>query len=317
MAHRDVEGKLMALSMSLIAGPLTKPLTDGSVKVPGFDVEPSIAKSVDANSRQMLKGEFDVAEMSLGTFLKGRDQSADVVGLPIFTGRRFLHGGVVASAKSDIQRPEDLRGKYIGLPQFWQTSSIWHRGILQREHDVPQDSVVWYTAADERFEGLVTPYGVDMRRLPEGASIDEALASGDLDAALMPSRNSAAVKDGLARQVHADPSGAEAAFYRSTGVFPIMHFITLRRSLAEQQPELPRALFSAFLEAKNTAEAAPPIAGLDDATTTDLFGPDPWAYGLEPNRLSLETFLDMAKAQTWIDLKPAPEELFVPTSMSF
>ncbi|MBV8084888.1 MAG: PhnD/SsuA/transferrin family substrate-binding protein [Chloroflexi bacterium] len=286
----------MPLMMSLLAGALTQSLLDGSVRVRGFDVVPTQAMSVDANSRQMLNGDFDVAEMSLGTYLKGWEKGADLIGLPIFTGRRFLHGAAIASKHADISKPEDLRGKTVGLPQFWQTSSIWHRGILQRQHGVSPESIVWFTSADERFDGLDSPPGIDMRRLPSGWTIDQALESGDLDAALMPSRGSTPQRLAASRPVFANADEAEQEFFEATGVFPIMHFLTVRRSLAT--PELAKALTSAFEAAKSRVTLPPPEA---------------WSYGLEPNHVTLETFLDICVGQRWLAERPALEDLFLTT----
>ena len=130
---------MKTLSMSLIAGPLTDPLLGGEVAVAvSGDVAISVAAgpSVDRNSRMMLDGAFDVAEMSFSTYIKARELGKDLIGVPIFTGRGFLQPGVVCSVASGIRRPEDLAGKRVGVPQFWMTSSVWHRLILEQQHGV-------------------------------------------------------------------------------------------------------------------------------------------------------------------------------------
>src|SRR5215212_5972710 len=111
----------LKLSMSLVPGPLTQPVLAGEVVPQGVDVSVAAGKSVDGNSRQMLNLAFDVAEMSLATFLKAREQGTPLIGLPIFTGRRFLQPCVLAAASAAVETPADLAGKRVGLPQFWMT----------------------------------------------------------------------------------------------------------------------------------------------------------------------------------------------------
>src|SRR5476649_979660 len=118
------------LTMSLIPGALTDPVLRNEVLVEG-DAELTISAgtSVDRNSRQMLDGAFDIAEMSFSTYIKARELGHDLIGLPIFTGRGFLQPGLICSSASGIRKPEDIASKRVGLPQFWMTSSVWHRLI--------------------------------------------------------------------------------------------------------------------------------------------------------------------------------------------
>ncbi len=309
----------MPLTMSLVASGLTQPLLDGTVRVSGAEFDVSPGKSVDDNSRQMLKGVFDVAEMSIATFLKAWERGGDLLGLPIFTGRRFLHPAVLCNVASGIDRPEDFRGKRVGLPQFWMTSSIWHRGILQQQHGVSQDAVRWYTAVQERFEDLRTPPGVSINALPEGRSLNDALLSGEIDAVMTPGRGGPGVQGDRIKNPYGDLVQAQRSFFTSTGVFPIMHFVVMRRTLAEQQPGLAGSLFSAFVEAKRRAlsngTAGVPIDELSTDELTRLFGADPYQYGLAPNRRPLGTFLDFARGQGWSEGEIRQEDLFVPSTL--
>lgn len=310
----------MSRTMSLIASGLTQPVLDGDVKIPNADFTVVPGKSVDGNSRQMLQGAFDVAEMSIATFLKAWDQGGDVIGLPIFTGRRFLQGAVLRSKRSSIRTPEDFRNKRVGLPQFWMTSSVWHRGILNQQHGVPQQDVTWYTAVDERFEGLRSPDGVTIDRLPEGRSLDDALVAGEIDAVMTPGRGVATAYPDQVTSPYPDLVEAQRAYFASTGVFPIMHFVVMKRSLSEQEPALVEGLFSAFVAAKQKAvdagSADAPIEGLSGDETAKLFGPDPWRYGLAQNRRPLETFLQFAHGQGWVDRLPRIEDLFASPALT-
>ena len=121
----------MKLSISLVPSALTNPILDGTSRIEGIDLDTHVSKTVDSNSRAMLEGAFDVAEMSLATFVKGRAEGAPLIGLPIFTGRRFLEPGIGIREGAGISEPRELAGRRIGVPQFWMTSSVWHRAVLE------------------------------------------------------------------------------------------------------------------------------------------------------------------------------------------
>jgi 4,5-dihydroxyphthalate decarboxylase len=288
----------LPLSVSVTPGWLTAPLLRGEVGVEGVDPMLTEAQGIDGNSRRMLDLAYDVAEMSLGTFVKAREQGVPIVALPIFTERRFTQPGLVATARSGIRTPEDFRGKRVAVNQLWTTSSIWHRGVLQQYHDVPQASVTWYTASAERMAGMTAPPGVIVQRLPEGVSPEDALLRGDVDAVL----NSHPVDKLLAGHAdlvrpYLDVPAAERAFVEATGVLPILHCVVMREDREREHPWLAGNLCRAFAAARARALAAgappPLLAGGSAAADAALFGMDIYPYGLEPNRRSLEAFLRM------------------------
>jgi len=298
----------LRLTASFVPGELTQPLLDGVVAPAGVELSLTAGKSVDANSRQMLDGAFDVAEMSFATFLKAHEQGRDLIGLPMFTGRGFLQPGVVCREAAGIDKPEDLRGKRVGLPQFWQTSSVWHRGILEQQHGVRQQDVTWCTAAEERFEGLRLPEGVRLERLDEGHSVGDALAAAEVDAIMTPPRGAPKTVGGGIKRAYADVASAEQHYFAATGVFPIMHFVVMRQTLAGQHAWLPEALFAAFKQAKQQVKLQPPVEGMDPGRA--------WAYGLAPNRGTLETFLDFCSGLGWLARRPRLEDLFAASTLA-
>jgi 4,5-dihydroxyphthalate decarboxylase len=256
------------------------------------------AEGIDGNSRRMIDMAYDVAEMSLGTFAKAREQRLPLVALPIFTERRFTQPGLAAAVASGIRAPEDFRGKRVAINQLWATSFIWHRGILQQYHGVPQASVTWYTASEERMAGMTAPPGVEVRRLPEGTRPEEALLRGEVDAIL-----SSQPVDKLLREneqilrPYPDVAEAERAYYRATGVLPILHCVVMREDLEREHPWLATSLCRAFQAARERALATDPprplLAGGSREADAALFGSEPFPYGLARNRRSLEAFLEM------------------------
>jgi len=287
------------IALALVPSSLTTPLLEGRVKIEGVAVVPHAAKSVDDNSRAMLAGGFDVAEMSLATFARAKDQGAKLIGLPVFPGRRFVQPGVAVAKGRKFASPREFKGKRVGLPQYWLTSSVWHRGVLQHEYGVAPDQVEWVTVVSER--GAATLPGGVRVTAREGAKIPELLDSGEIDAALVP-------RPVPGNCLFPDVPAAQRDYLAHTGIFPIMHFIVLREAVADLAPVLMRA----FAQAKEGAAAPePPIQGMSAEAGRAAFGHDPWPYGLAANRAVLDTFLGYAHEQGLVRERQSVDALFV------
>jgi 4,5-dihydroxyphthalate decarboxylase len=324
-----VKGTELDLTVSLVPGPRTQPILDGRVPIPGVNGHPREARSVNTNSMEMLDLKYDVAEMSLATFVKAREQGMPLIALPIFPGRRFMQQGVTYAPGSDISDPSELRGKRVGLPQFWMTSSVWHRLILDREYGVSQPEVRWVTMAPERLASQGLP--PEARQDTSGRSARELMLAGELDAQMGPGNEGRGGGGGRGEgdeggTAERGPSPVPAfpdltatlrGYFTRSLIFPIAHLIVMKQALADDEPGLVESLCAAFETAKQRtlqdALATPgerPIPGLGVEETTALFGPDPWAYGVSKNRALLQTFLDGAREQGLIAAPMAPDALF-------
>jgi 4,5-dihydroxyphthalate decarboxylase len=102
-----------------------------------------------------------------------------------------------------------------------------------------------------------------------------------------------------------------------------MHVMGIRQSVAEQHPWLAINLFKAFNEAKAIAmkrmqnPRIVPLAWYRDAweEQEQIFGPDPWEYGLsDNNRKNLETLVGYSHEQGLIKKRPTLEDLFLSVS---
>ena len=291
--------------MSLVPGPLTDSIISKDVTIRG-DAAWSIVPgaSVDSNSRAMLEGKYDVAEMSFATFLKAWAQGRDLIALPLFTGRGFLQPGLLCATAAGIRRPEDLAGTRVGIPQYWMTSSVWHRGILEQQHGVPASAISWLTATEERFENVTFPSGVSVERLPEGLGVQEALGQGLVDAIMTPPRGVPKSLPPELSSPYDNLPAAQSDYFSATHVFPIMHFVVMRKSIAQELPWLANAVTASFGESKRRADASgtlkPVIAGLAPDAEQRLLGDDPWAFGLSENKAALDTFFNFARTQNWV-----------------
>jgi 4,5-dihydroxyphthalate decarboxylase len=147
------------------------------------------------------------------------------------------------------------------------------------------------------------------------------LAEGELDAVMHPDIIEPILKgDPRVARLFPDYKAEEQAFYKRTGVFPIMHVMGIRREIAEKYPWAPVNLYQAFVEAKSIAmkrmvnPRIVPLAWYMEQWEEEraLLGPDPWEYGLtEQNRKTLENMIGYSHEQGLIRKKPAVDDLFV------
>lgn len=299
---------MLKLTASLTPDALTLPIVEKAVSFEGIDMAVSIETSIDKNSKKMLGGLFDIAEMSFATFLRARMDGLPLVALPLFTGRRFTHPAVFCSRAGQIRGLEDLIGKRIGVPQYWMTSSVWHRGILQEHYGISQDQVTWVTTASERLESLTSPANVAVERAPAGSTLPELLDGGSVDCLMLPK---APQRTSDWASPFPDTERAQIDYYRASRVLPIMHLVVMSERVATEHPDLPSRLIGGFAAAKRLARRQKPIATLSDQDSEEIFGADPWPYGIDENWPSISVFLGYARAQGLLDRALRPEDLFV------
>ena len=213
--------------------------------------------------RRMIGGEFDVAELGLTYFLRMWDtEESPFMALPIFPNRNFRHSAIFASAASGIQRPQDLAGKTIGEFALWgHDPGVWMKGILAEEFGVTPEQAGWIIGGTDHpipaFDWVPQPipHGVDIRRAAEGQTLAAMLESGEIDALLSVDVPQALLNGSTKiRRLFPDYRSVERDYYRRTGIFPMMHIVAIRKDLAAEHPEISRAIYSAFLAAKDQTE---------------------------------------------------------------
>jgi 4,5-dihydroxyphthalate decarboxylase len=304
----------------------TEALRDGRVRPAGVDLT-YLPQEVEETFFRMTRfREFDAAEMSLSSYVIGLTRDRPFVALPVFPSRLFRHSGIYVSEASGITEPADLAGKRVGLAEYQLTANVWIRGILADEHGVPVESVTYRTGGlhqPGRSEKLKVqpPPEVDIQPIAADQTLDAMLASGDLDALYTPrTPHSFTRGDAGVRRLFAPAGPAEEAYFRHTGIFPIMHVVVLRRDVYERNRWLARSLYDAFSQAKElceegmaeTAAARYMLPWLHDeiARTKAVLGEDYWPYGLAKNGDVLRTFLRYSFEQGLAARHLEPEELF-------
>ena len=279
---------------------LTRPLREETVEAESIELTVVNLSSPERHWRMMRHLEFDVCELSMASYVLARDRGvARYTAIPAFPHRRMRHSFFLVNADSGVKRPKDLEGQKVGLRTLQNTASLWMRGILQDEYGVDLASITWVTQDDEDIP-FVPPSWMKLERAPAGETLDAMLRSGKLACAMYPDLLPSFV-DSTASNIHrlfAHAKAEEMAYYKKTGFFPIMHTVVIRDEVLEKNPWVAKSLFKAFDEAKramNRSMRNPRTVSLvwmQDLLEEQraLMGPDPWIYGLEPNRKTLDAF---------------------------
>jgi 4,5-dihydroxyphthalate decarboxylase len=322
------------LSLSIAVGPYDRmqPLVDGDVHLDGVDPIFMALEPEEIFFRAFRGAQFDICELSLSSFtVQTAAGKNPYVGVPVFPSRAFRHTSICIRTDRGIKTPADLKGRRIGLPEYQLTACVWARALLQDEYGVKPSDITWVRGGIEQAGrpekiDLNLPPDIRIESAPEGATLSAMLERGEIDGLIAP-RIPSCVDRGAPNVdwLFADPTREASEFYRRTKIFPIMHLLGVRRTLAEQHPWLPAAALKAFEQSKAIA-----LARLRDTSATKvtlpfveeqmraaraLMGEDYWPYGFDANKAVLEKFLHHHHAQGLSPRLLKAEELFHPTTL--
>lgn len=306
-------------------------LIDGTVAIDGVAPVLMTLEPEEIFFRSFRHAEFDIAELSLSSFtVRTARGDNPYVGVPVYPSRAFRHSGVYIRTDRGIHAPADLRGRKVGLAEYQLTANVWIRAFLEDEFGVEPASVHWVRGGLEqpgRPEKIPIslPPGVTVTEAPAGRSLSELLLAGEIDAVIGPRTPSAmTAANAPIGWLFQDPRRAAMESYRRTQIFPIMHVIGIRRTLVEQHPWLPAAVFKAFEEAKaiafarladtSASKVMLPFVDQQLREAEDLMGRDFWPYGVDRNRRCLEYFLEQHHKQGLSGRLVAIAELFYPST---
>jgi len=304
-------------------------LATGRVKPEGIELTVLMCNIEEIIHRFLDRLEWEVSEMSMGNLASylSRDDRR-MVALPIFPSRVFRQSAFFVRTDGPVRRPEDLAGRRIGVPQWSQTATVYARGWLNHQIGIPLNRIEWLQAgvnAPGRVETAVLrlPEGLSLRSVPD-RTLPELLVAGEIDA-IISARPPDAFLAGDPRIGRLFPNyrEVEEAYFRETGIFPIMHGVVLRRDVFEAKPWVARNLCLAFEEAKRRSLArildktvsSIPLPWLPEYAETvgrDLVfgGGDLWPYGVEANRKTLDAFLQYCFEQGVAHRRITTDELF-------
>ncbi len=307
------------------------PLYTGEVQPEGIDLDyVAIDSPRDIFDRMAGGLEFDLAEMSSSEFISRKSVSkCPFVAIPVFPSRIFRHGFITINRGSGIRTPEDLEGRRIGVPLYTMTAAIWIRGHLQHEYGVDLSTIHWVqgsinspgTHGNPSVLPLVKSVPIEINE--SGKSLSQLLDEGAIDAIIGAELPLAIRHNPEIRRLFPDFREVEKKFYARTGIFPIMHLVAIRRDVYEKHPIIATSLYKAFCESKDRALAKMRYTGAlrymlpwmtaDLDEIDEVFGGDPWPYGVAANTRTLEALVTYMVEQSVIAAPMRLAELFVPT----
>ncbi len=324
---------MLKLTVGAGAYDRTWPLIAATIEIDGIELEWEILPPEQAFLRGMIGQEFDVAEMSFSTYLLQRSRGENpYTAIPVFLSRSFRHGAIYVRAQAGIERPQDLRGRRVGVPEWQLTANVWARGMLSDEYGVAVEQIEWLIGGLDqpgRKEKLPVelPPRINHSRIGADQTLWSLMCEGALDAIIAPRAPQALVKgDPRVRRLFTDFKSAEQAYFQKTGIFPIMHLLGIHNRVLDAHADLPARLFEAFDRARAHAAselhhvsyiyATLPWLADHMAETERVMGADYWTYGIEPNRKVIETMCRYSQQQGMIERPLRAEEIFAPVGQA-
>ncbi|RZF25181.1 ABC transporter substrate-binding protein [Paraburkholderia sp. UYCP14C] len=322
------------LQLSVAVGPYDRmrPLVDGEVQIEGVDPTFMLQEPEEIFFRALRHADYDICELSLSSYsVKTAAGTSAYVAIPVFPSRAFRHTSVYVNVNAGINKPEDLKGKRIGVPEYQLTANVWVRLFLEEEYDIKASDVTWVRGGYEdptRVEkvSLNLPKDVELVNAPEGKTISGMLEAAEIDALIGPrapscfDRGSPNVK-----YLFDDPQAEAVAWYRKTKLFPIMHTLGIRRTLVERHPWLPMSVMKAFEKSKAIAlhrltdtsatKVTLPFIETQLRAARELMGDDFWSYGFAVNEHTLNRFLTQHYAEGLSSRLLKAQDLFHPASL--
>lgn len=275
--------------------------------------------------RQSGLPDFDASELSASEFLvRLSNGDRTFTAIPAFPSRMFRHGFICINNQM-IHKPSDLEGKKIGVQLYTMTAAVWIRSILRDEYGVDLSGVEWVQGGIEHPGTHGTPR--DMSQLPAtiimnntSKSLDQLLVEGDISAIIGADLPPSLGVVPYVSRLFPDYKEREKTFFIKHGIFPIMHLVVIRREIAIKHPKLAKELYNALCDSKDTAlicmRASNPLQymlpWLHDAVqeTENILGNDPWPYGVESNRHTLEVLISSLYKDGMINRLIPVDEMF-------
>ena len=323
----------LELSIGMASNPRSWPIFDGRVQADGIELLPSEVFPSELFWRQLKFGDFDIAEMSMSTLMMAVAAGDERwVGIPVFTTRKMFHTETVVRRDAGIERPAELKGKRVGVPEYQQTAALWTRGALEHEFGVHARDMEWWmervpSHSHRGAVGFEPPAGVTIRQVPAEKNLGGMIVAGEIDAIVHYIANPNLVdrsrldlsKEPAVRPLFADPVAEGVRYYKKTGLLPINHGMVMKRALYERHPWVVLNVLKAFERANEIAERERIdhvqyhiATGLADAERlrTPLV-----RHGVKANRLVLETAARYSQEQGLTSRRVKLEEIFAPSAM--
>ena len=310
----------MILTLACSDTPRTRRLLDGSIGIEGCDLKTNSFPPEEMFRRAFEDAEFDISELSFATSMLHIDRgTCPYVGIPVFPSRAFRHAAIYVRSDCSITSPEDLRGRNIGVRNYLNTAALVVRGLFSDVYGIAAEDINWWIGDVDQVERDTIPIPRLLRpaniQAAQGRTLSAMLMDGAIDAIVHyhPPRGFGDA-DAPIRRLFADTAAAERDYYRSTGIFPIMHMVGIRRDVYERDPSLAVRVYDAFNAAGDAAVAPKPP--LPDTSGIDITAPEFWRNGVGINRTALECLIRYGFEQGLTSRPLTMGDLFVPTLLA-
>ncbi|HEX5212817.1 MAG TPA: hypothetical protein VFW22_13915 [Pseudolabrys sp.] len=283
------------LKLSTLLGnyPNAQALKSGAVKSDLVEFDFADVKVPNTAFKALVReAKFDVAELAIVTFLQAKTYGKPYVLIPATVLGRGQHHTIAFNPERGPLQARDLAGKRVGVRAYTVTTSAWVRGFLADDYGVDPMAIRWVSFEDPHLAEYRDPDFVT--RAPAGKTPAQMLLDGELDAAIVGDT----LPDPRLKPLIPDAEVVARKWAETHGGVPINHMMVVRTSIAKERPDAVKEIFRALQESRDAA--APPPGGLLD----------PWRFGIEANRRSLEIIIDYSVRQKLIPRAFTVDELF-------
>ena len=275
----------------------TKPLKSGAVCSDLVDFDFVEVKVANNQFKQVVRdAKYDVAELAIATYLQAKAYGKPYVLLPAVLVSRGQHHTIAYNPERGPLKPNELNGKRVGVRAYTVTTGTWVRGILASQYGVDLSKVEWITFEDPHVAEYRDPDFV--KRAPAGKELAQMLLDGEVDAAVVGDK----LPDPRLKHLIPDPEGAAKAWAERQGGVPINHMVVVRTELARSRPDVVKDVFRQLHQSKLAADL------------TDGGALDPYRFGVEACRPTLEVIIDFCHRQQLIPRRLSVDELFDDTT---
>jgi 4,5-dihydroxyphthalate decarboxylase len=274
--------------------PNTMALKKGEVKSNLIDLEFADVKVSNTAFKPLVRqAKFDVGELAIVTYLQAKVYGKPYVLIPATVLGRGQHHTIAYNPQRGSLEPTDLMGKRVGVRAYTQTTGAWVRGFLSDDYGIDPTKIRWITFEDPHLAEFKDPAFVT--RAPEGKTLLQMLLDGELDAAIVGDK----MPDERLAPLIPDADTAARKWAEKHGGVPINHMMVVRNRIAQSRPDVVREIYRMLRESRRVVP--PPADG-------SVF--DPWRFGVEANRDSLNTIIDYSFRQQLIPKLFSVDELF-------
>lgn len=217
----------------------TRALVQGRVRAEGIDIRHVDLFPAFTFQRMLGKREFEISEMAMTLYFSTLDSDdPPFIAIPVFPVRVFRHAAIFVRADGSVHEPKDLIGKKVGEFFFYgHDAGLWAKGALEDEYGVRHDAYSYAIGGVGRPFGpqewlpARAPARIKLEHIGATRTLDAMLEAGEIDAVIAPVAPPSMLRgEKKVKRLFDNYEEVERAYYKKTGIFPIMHTLVIRRT---------------------------------------------------------------------------------------